>query len=68
MVSYQNAVPSTRTPSSLCVPQACNARIQSQSFRKDILDILGTNGIQVGIDGAFCNNDDCGTFASFSVL
>ena len=48
--------------------QSSDSRIQPESFREDILHVLGTDGVEVQVVGTFGDDNDSLALAKLPVL
>jgi hypothetical protein len=67
-ISHKNTIKCAWTSTSLRMAQSRDSRIEAESFRKDFLDILGTDGVEVQVMGTFSDDDDSLALAKLPVL
>ena len=66
--SHQCTVECTRLASALRVSERGDTRVEPKAFSENVFDVIGTNGLEIGIVSAFGDDDDGFTFPDLTVL
>lgn len=57
--SHQCTVECTRFSSALGVSEGGDTRVQPEAFSENVFDVIGTDGLEIGILSAFGDDDNC---------
>ena len=50
------------------MPKTCNTSIEAETARKNLFNVVGTNGLEVLVNRTFSDDDNCTTFTELTVL
>lgn len=63
-----NAIKGARSSSPLGMTQGGNPSIETKTISQHVLDILGTNGVEIFVVCTLCNDHDGFSFPNFTML